>query len=145
MKITKSTLVYLLATLLAGLLAACGGAKETVLSGEEKEAVLAFSEAKTENLMAGMKSGDYAAFSQDFDQAMLKAMSEQAFGKFKQDYDGRLGAYVSRQVNRVTQSDSGKFVAVVYDAVFEKDEAVTMRVVFRADDPHEISGLWFNK
>jgi major membrane immunogen (membrane-anchored lipoprotein) len=141
----KKTLMVLLAIVVAGLLTACGGAKETELSGQEKDTVLAYSEAKTENMMAGMKSGDYAAFSKDFDQAMLDAMSQEAFGKLKQDYDGKLGAYVSRKVNRVMQSQSGKFVAVVYDAVFEKDDAVSMRVVFRADDPHQISGLWFNK
>ena len=141
----KKTLFLLLAIVLASLLMACGGAKETELSGEEKDAVLAYSEAKTENMMAGMKAGDYAVFSQDFDQAMLNAMSSDAFGKLKQNYDGKLGTYVSRKVNRVMQSESGKFVAVVYDAVFEKDDAVSVRVVFRADDPHQISGLWFNK
>ncbi len=141
----KKIFVVLLAILLTGLLAACAGSNETELSGADKDAVLAFSEAKTENMMAGMKAGDYAAFSKDFDQAMLTAMSPEAFGKFKQDYDGKLGAYVSRKVNRVMQSQSGKFVAVVYDAVFEKDNNVSMRVVFRADEPHQISGLWFNK
>lgn len=141
----KKTLILLLAIVLASLLTACGGAKETELSGEEKEAVLAYSEAMTENMMAGMKAGDYATFSRDFDQAMLNAMPQEAFDKFKQDYDGKLGAYVSHNVNRVMQSQSGKFVAVVYDAVFEKDDAVSMRVVFRADEPHQISGLWFNK
>ncbi len=141
----QKTLVLLLAFALAGLLTACGGAKETELSGADKDAVLAFSEAKTENMMAGMKAGDYAVFSQDFDQAMRTAMPQEAFAKFKQDYDSKLGAYVSRKVNRVMQSQSGKFVAVVYDAVFEKDDKVSMRVVFRADEPHEISGLWFNK
>ena len=141
----KKIIVLLLAMLFASLLTACGGTNETELTGEQKEAVLAFSEAKTDNMMAGMKTGDYAVFSKDFDQAMLNAMPADAFDKFKQDYDGRLGAYVSHKVNRVMQSESGKFVAVIYDTVFEKDEAVTMRVVFRAEDPHEISGLWFNK
>jgi hypothetical protein len=143
----KKIMIFLLAIGLAGLLTACGGtsAKETELSGEQKEAVLAYSESKTDNLMAGMKAGDYIAFSKDFDQPMLKAMSQAAFGKFKQDYDDRLGAYVSRQVNKVMLSPSGEYVAVIYDTVFEKNDAVVMRVVFRAADPHEISGLWFNK
>ena len=145
MKITKKSLVLLLAVLLASLSSACGGPKETPLSGAEKEAVLKFSESKTDNLMAGMKAGDYAAFSKDFDQAMLNAMPQTAFEKFEQEYDGKLGAYVSRQVNAVNKSGSGKFVAVAYEAIFEKDDAVTVRVVFRAYDPHEISGLWFNK
>ncbi len=142
----KKIFVVLLAIGFASLLTACGGgAKETELTGADKDAVLAYSEAKTDNMMAGMKAGDYTAFSQDFDQAMLTAMPQDAFGKFKQDYDGKLGAYVSRKVNRVMQSQSGKFVAVIYDTVFEKDDNVSMRVVFRADDPHQISGLWFNK
>lgn len=141
----KKVLVLLLAIAFAGLLTACGGEKETTLTGAERDAVLVFSEEKTENMMAGMKAGDYAAFSKDFEQPMLNAMPAEAFTKFKQDSDGRLGAYVSRQVNKVTQSQSGKYVAVIYDTVFEKNDAVIMRVVFRADDPHQIGGLWFNK
>lgn len=135
--------VLLLAALLAGSLAACGGSQETVLAGEEKEAVLAFSEEMTANLMAGMNAADYAAFSRDFSQEMRNAMPEEAFEKFKAQYDGSLGAYVSRQVSQVTLSQSGEYVAVVYDTVFEKDDSVTMRVVFQAEEPHEISGLWF--
>jgi hypothetical protein len=132
----------LLAGLLIGILAACGSG-ETELSGEEKDAVLAFSEAKTEYLLAGMNANDYSTFSKDFDQDMLNAMTESEFVKLKQDRDEKLGLYVSRQVNRVVQS--GDFYAVIYDAAFEKDDAVSVRVVFRMADPHEVSGLWFDK
>ena len=141
----KKIFVLMLAGLLASLLSACGGAQETVLNGEEKDAVLAFSEAKTDNLMLGLKAGDFAGFSQNFSPDMLNAMPQGEFEKLKKDRDDKLGAYVSRQVNQVTQSQSGEYVAVVYDAVFEKEKAVTMRVVFRAEEPHEVSGLWFNK
>jgi len=132
----------LLAILIFSLLAGCGP-KETTLTGADREAVLAFSEAKTDNLMNGMNANDYAEFSRDFDPAMLNAMSQSQFNTFKKDRDTKLGAYVSRQVNSVTQS--GGYVAVIYDAKFEKDDAVTLRVVFSASDPHGISGLWFNK
>ena len=108
-----------------------------------REAVLAFSEAKTDNLLEGMNANDYAVFSRDFDQAMLDAITQSDFASFKQDRDAKLGLYVSRQVNRVVQS--GDFYAVIYDAVFERDDAVTMRLVFRVAEPHEVSGLWFNK
>jgi hypothetical protein len=138
----KSIVLLLLAGFLASILAACGSG-ETALSGEARDAVLAFSEAKTDNLLAGMNANDYAAFSQDFDQDMLNAMTESEFAKLKQDRDDKLGLYVSRQVNRVVQS--GDFYAVIYDAVFEKDDAVSVRVVFRVADSHEVSGLWFNK
>jgi hypothetical protein len=132
----------ILAVILTVLLAGCGS-QETTLTGAERDAVLAFSEAKTENLLAGMQAGDYAMFSRDFDQAMLDAIDAEAFVSLKNDRDAKLGGYVSRTVNRVVQS--GDFYAVIYDAVFEKDGAVTLRVVFRVADPHEVSGLWFNK
>lgn len=136
------TFPLLLALLIFSLLAGCGS-KDTALTGADREAVLAFSEAKTDNLMAGMNANDYATFSKDFDPAMLNAMSQSQFDTFKKDRDTKLGAYVSRQVNSVTQS--GGYYAVIYDTKFEKDDAVTMRVVFNTSDPHAISGLWFNK
>ena len=138
----KKTSILLLAVLLVSLLAGCGP-QETVIDGEEKDAVLAFSESKTDNLLAGMNAYDYAAFSKDFDEQMSAAMTETQFDSLKKDRDDKLGLYVSRQVNSVVLI--GDFYAVIYDAVFEKDDAVTVRVVFRVTEPHEISGLWFNK
>ena len=138
----KQTVVLALAVFLASILAACGP-KQTTLSDEKRDAVLAFSEAKTDNLLAGMNANDYAAFSKDFDQDMMTAMSQSEFDKLKKDRDAKLGLYVSRKVDKVVQI--GDFYAVIYEAAFEKDEAVFVRVVFRAADPHEVSGLWFNK
>lgn len=134
--------LLILIVFLFSLLIGCG-AGEVVLAGEERDTVLAFSEAKTDNLLEGMNANDYAVFSRDFDQAMLDAITQSDFASFKQDRDAKLGLYVSRQVNRVVQS--GDFYAVIYDAVFERDDAVTMRLVFRVAEPHEVSGLWFNK
>ena len=137
----KISLLWL-AMSLVGLLLGCGSG-EVTLSGEEKDAVLAFSEAKTDSLFAGMNANDYTAFSKDFDQDMLNAITESEFARLKSDRDARLGLYISRTVNRVVQS--GDFYAVIYYAVFEKEEAVSVRVVFRVADPHEVSGLWFDK
>lgn len=123
-------------------LAGCAPQTAT-LEGPTKEAVLTYSEAKTDTLLEGLASGDYATFSQDFDADMLKAIGETQFETLKKDRDTKLGAYISRKVNRVVQQDD--FYAVIYDTKFEKDEAVTMRVVFRMAEPHDISGLWFNK
>ena len=136
--------IYLLwlAICLVNFLVGCGSG-ETTLSGEEKDAVLAFSEAKTDALLAGMNANDYTAFSQDFDQEMRKAMTESEFAKLKADRETKLGLYVSRTVNTVVQV--GDFYAVIYDTVFEKDDNVSVRVVFRVADPHEVSGLWFDK
>jgi hypothetical protein len=123
-------------------LTGCASGNKTLM-GADKDAVLAYSEAKTDNLLAGMNANDYAMFSMDFDKEMLAAMPQSQFDSLKKDRDARLGAYVSRKVNSVVQI--GDFYSVTYDAKFEKDDAVSMRVVFRAAEPHQISGLWFNK
>ena len=90
-----------------------------------------------------MNANDYTQFSEDFDQEMLNAMTSDNFASLKIDRDSKLGLYISREVNSVVQT--GEFYALLYDAKFEKDDAVTVRVVFRVAEPHEISGLWFNK
>ncbi len=133
--------VLFLAALLI-LLTACTS-KAPPLTGEALDTVLAFTETQTDTLMEGMNTSDYAMFSQNFDAEMLAAMTETQFESLKADRDATVGLYVSREVYSVTQE--GDFYVVVYDAVFEKEEALTMRVVFRVSEPHQISGLWFNK
>jgi hypothetical protein len=128
--------------ILITLLSACAP-KETVLSGADREAVLAYSETKTDNLLTALNAGDYAAFSRDFDSDMLNAIPESKFADFKQERDTAVGKYLSREVASVNQS--GEFIIVVYTATFEKEAEVIVRVVFRSENPHDISGLWFNK
>ena len=137
-KLYALPLVAVLITLLAG----CGS-KGVTLTGPDRDAVLAFSESKTDNLLAGMNAGDYASFSADFDSAMLNAMPQAQFDAMKKDRDVKLGLYVSRQVNSVVKQ--GEYYVVIYNAKFEKDEAVVVRVVFLGTEPHLVSGLWFNK
>lgn len=136
----KKTLPILV--ILLFLLSACGS-QGTPLTGADMDAVLAYSEAKTDNLLAGMNAGDYGIFSKDFDAQMLAAMSEAQFTSMKADRDAKLGLYLSRQVTGVLQI--GEFYTVIYDAKFEKVDSVVVRVVFRIAEPHQISGLWFNK
>jgi hypothetical protein len=134
--------ITLIAALLVLTLGACGQKTET-LTGADRAAVLAFSEAQTDNLLAGLNAGDYAIFSRDFDADMLKAIPESEFNKLKGDRDSKLGSYISRTVDSVYKQ--GDFYAVVYIAKFEKESAVTVRVVFRIAEPHQVSGLWFDK
>jgi hypothetical protein len=142
MKNQTKPLVIFVALFLCTLLTACGQ-QATPLTGADREAVLAFSEDATDNLLEGMNANDYAMFSRDFDQDMLNAITQDKFDDLKKDRDAKVGLYISREVNSVLrQSD---FYVVTYDAKFEKDEAVTVRVVFRIAEPHQVSGLWFNK
>lgn len=139
---TKSILIVLFAVLLSLLLFGCGS-RETELTGADMDAVLAISEAKTDTLLSGMNHNDYAAFSQDFDADMLKAMSQAQFDALKKDRDSKLGLYISREVSSVKLV--GDFYAVSYTAMFEKDDNVLVRVMFRVTEPHQVSGLWFDK
>ena len=120
-------------------LTACG--QDKILSGSDRAAVLAFSEATMDNLFAGLKANDYATFSRDFDSDMQKTIPATSFPAWKQDLDNRLGNYISRQVDEVTQSD--EFYVVVYQAKFEQAEPVTVTVVFHASD-HSIALLSFD-
>jgi hypothetical protein len=114
---------------------------ERTLSGTEKAAVLAFSEAATDNLFAGLTANDYAAFSRDFDSDMYEEIPATDFVAWKQELGNQLGNYLSRQVDRVTQSD--EFYVVVYQAKFEQEEQVTVTVAFHASD-HSIAFLSFD-
>lgn len=137
-------LVMLFAISLVGILTGCKTPTPDILSGADRDAVLAFSEPMTDNLIAGMTSGDYAVFSKDFDKPMLFGMPERNFQYLKRDRDARLGKYVSRTVEDVVKGKDGYFT-VVYNVTYEADKDIVMRVVFKQEEPHLISGLWFNR
>ena len=126
--------------LFAALLTGCGS-QERILSEQEAAAVLAYSEPKTETLMQAINSGVYAAFSRDLDEGMRNAIPEAKWQGFLDDIRGKVGDYRSRQVESVRQT--GEYYAVVYKATFSKLDGVTLRVVYRAAEPHAISGLWY--
>jgi hypothetical protein len=142
MKNENKNLTLFFVVFLFALLAGCAP-QTTTLSGADRDAVLGFSEAKTDTLLAGMNANDYSLFSQDFDHEMRSAMTQTQFDTLKKDRDAKLGLYVSREVSSVAQQ--GDFYIVFYNTKFEQDDAVIVRVVFRIDAPHEVSGLWFNK
>jgi hypothetical protein len=114
---------------------------ERTLSGTEKAAVLAYSEAATDNLFAGLTANDYAAFSHDFDSDMHEELPATDFAAWKRELDNKIGNYLSRQVNQVTQSD--EFKVVFYQAKFEQEAQVIVTVAFHASD-HSIALLSFD-
>lgn len=133
-------ITMLIVTALFGLVGC--GSQEKALTDSEQAAVLAYSEPATDNLFAGLIASNYAMFSRDLDSAMRTAIPATNFASWKQDLDKKIGSYRSRTVDRVTQS--GDFYVVMYQATFEQDAPVTVRVVFRTAEPHSISGLWFD-
>jgi hypothetical protein len=117
-----ASFILLLSTLFW--LAAC----EWTLSGSKRAAVLEFSEPTIDNLFDGLTANDYALFSRDFDSDMFEQVPAADFAVWQQEWDRELGRYLSRQVERVAQSD--EFYVVVYQAEFEKEAPVTVSVAF---------------
>lgn len=114
---------------------------ERIVSGTEKNAVLAFSEPTMDNLFAGWTANDYAVFSRDFDADMVEEIPATGFATLKQDLDNKLGNYISRSIDRVTQAD--EFYVVDYQAKFSREEPVIITVAFHASD-HSIAFLAFD-
>ena len=115
-----------------------------MLSESEQKAVLAFSEPETDNLLAGLSSGDYAVFSKNFSPTMLQFMPPSKFKQWKKDQNARLGWYLRREVEGIVKRSDGTYT-VIYQASFGYNDEVLVRVVFHAEPPHQISGLWFDK
>ena len=114
---------------------------ERIVSGIEKDAVLAFSEPTVDDLFAGWTANDYAVFSRDFDTDMQEEIPATGFAALKQDLDNELGNYISRSVDRVTRAD--EVYVVDYQAKFSHEEPVKITVVFHASD-HSIAFLAFD-
>ncbi len=134
-------LLIFLTALASTLLAGCSSGGQPV-TGAERDQVLVYSEPKSDNLLAGLNANDYATFSRDMDDKMRGAMTQAAFENTRAQVTGKIGKYISRTVASVERN--GDFMAVNYDARFEQEEGVTVRIVFNAGGAHTISGLWFN-
>jgi hypothetical protein len=123
------------------LVSACS-AVSVSLNGADKDAVLAYSEAKTDNLMQAMNANDLAAFSRDLNDKMKGAFTADNFASMQSKVGGKIGKYISRQVSSILQT--GDNVTVIYAARFENEDAVIMRVSFETAEPHRVSGLFFD-
>lgn len=140
---TNTILAITIALLLAGCSLVKAPLMETrTLEGEAEQRVLEYAAPKAENVITGLVAGDYDSFSQDFDEAMKNGMNQAAFEQLLEMFASKLGSYRSHEVSVVLQDE--KFTTVAYKMIFEKDDAVVMRVVFDNREPHRITGLWFD-
>lgn len=140
-------LVCLLLVCLALFSTACKPTPQP-LTGEDKDAVLAYADPMVDSLLKGFNDQDYAVFSQNFTDKMQDGIPLATFLKNCEQVTSRVGLYVSRQEQSVFQvgdaEANNSYVTVVYIAKFERDEAVTVTVSFEIAEPHLINGLWFN-
>jgi uncharacterized membrane protein YhfC len=139
--VTTGILVLVLVAMTAGAVFVAV-APSSQLTGSEKDAVLAYSESKTDNLLQGLNNNDYAVFARDLNDQMKAAIPETTLAKMRTQVSDKIGNYVSRQVQSISRS--GDSVTVIYAARFANDDQVTLRVSFEAAEPHRISGLWFD-
>ncbi len=123
-------------------LASCAGGAKTLLA-DEATTFASQVDALTENLLVSLNRHNYAAYIQDMDAKMKAASSEAQFEQAYAMVIGKISKYVSRQMTKVTEQE--QFRTVVYDAQFEQEEHVTVRVVYNiAGDRPLVSGLWFD-
>ncbi len=146
MKINK-LLSILIISLAAILLGSCSLfqaplTEPKTLEGAQRDQVLTYASPKADNLIAGLVAGDYTIFSVDFDSTMKEGMNQAAFEELLQQFTSKLGTYQSKEVSIVLKDQ--KFTTVAYKMIFEKDDSVVMRVVFDNQEPHQITGLWFD-
>ena len=92
--------VLLPAILLGVFLAACAPAAHP-LTGTEREAVLAFSEPKTDAELSALVAGDYLAFLRDYDDALKNSTTDQSFFRLRRMIADNIGAYQSHEVSSV--------------------------------------------
>ena len=127
-----SSLIWV--SLMSVILAACSllaPQNQTItLEGAEREAVLEYAAPMGENLINGLITRDYPTFK--------KGMDEAAFEKLLTTLTDKLGEYQSHEISQVLQDE--KYTIVIYRLKYEKDNLVTMRIVFNREEPHLISG-----
>lgn len=123
------------------LLASCGIASQT-LTGAEREQVLVFAEPKTDNLLNSLNNNDYALFRRDLNSQLLDLIPADEFALNYQNLGTRVGKYISREVDHVERG--GEYITVLYRAKFEKEENVTVRVIFEVAGQQRVAGLWFD-
>lgn len=139
----RSQIPLIVVLVVFALVLACGCmGQETVVSGEEAAAVLAYADPVADNLMQGFNEHNYTKYLRDFGPEMRQALNEAAFEENREFVTSRIGLYESRSDPVVTET--GEFVAVTYRAKFEQEDGVALRFVFKKDDPsHQLQGLWF--
>jgi hypothetical protein len=96
-----------------------------------------------ENALTGLSDNNYDQHVRDFSKDLQKQVDPITFPRVYDEIIGALGAYQGREL--VGVEDLNRQVAVIYEAQFENDPQVAVRVVFWKNDPeHQIAGLWFD-
>lgn len=142
--VRRYTVLILTVLALIALSACAGGSGAAVTPGEQDLKVLEFADPIAQNIMDAINANDYAAFSRDFDSAMLNAIGPDKLAQIRDSLNAQVGDFQSLGTGKVSETEQGgvKYIAVEYPVQFAKAK-VTLRLVFTADEPHKVSGLFF--
>jgi major membrane immunogen (membrane-anchored lipoprotein) len=120
-----------------------GGCSRKADVSVDQQSVLAYADPIVDNLLEGFNEGNYTKFSRDFDEQMKNGLPEPVFNQTRQQIVSKVGLYKSRTVSKVQKQ--GRGTIVIYDAEFEKEKGVEVKVVFQKyGEKNLVSGLWFN-
>lgn len=113
------------------------------LEGEEKERWISIASPIAENILKSINNNDYQGFTADFSQEMMNSFPPQEFANLREMLESKIGKYISKTPAKVTEE--GEYIVVYFDAQYEKEEAVTVKVVFeKGDETYKVQGLWFD-
>ena len=128
--------LVLLSLLLTG--CSAGSAKD-----EAGDDIATYANPLADNLIAGILARDYATFSKDFDEAMLTGIPESGFQDLLKLFDERVGACTTHELTQTGMAKS--FPYAIYTLQCENSKkGVFIRIVVTAEEPHKITGLWFD-
>ena len=122
-------------------LSGCGATQ--VLPDDEANRFATEVDPLSENLLVSIDNGDHDSYIRDMDQIMKEASTPADFESLRALLAEKVGAYESRIMVQVAEQEGLR--SVIYDAKFEKEDSVTVRVVFNVTGKSPlISGLWFD-
>lgn len=128
--------------LLVIVLVACGGGGK-VLPEADAQAFADQVAPTTENLLTGLSNQDEAAYTRDMVQKMKDVSTGEQFTQVYDSIIGKIGKYVSAEMQQVVESDG--YRSVIYTAKFEDEEKVTVRVVYDVSGSTPlVAGLWLD-
>lgn len=134
----KRIIIIMLAA--AMILSACSAGSPTDAAGND---IATYANPLADTLISGILTRDYTTFSTDFDDAMLKGIPESGFQDILNLLDTRVGACTTHELYQTGVAQEMPYA--VYKLQCENSKkGVFIRLVITPDEPHKVTGLWFD-
>jgi len=132
--------LFVLLTLSLLLLTACSPGSATDTAGND---IATYADPLADHVISGIINRDYATFSQDFDSAMQSGIPESSFQEILTLFDTRVGKCSTYDLTQTGMTE--EFPYAMYTLQCENSKkGVFIRIVITPDEPHQVTGLWFD-